>query len=314
MKAVLLLALCAVNVTLVPMLLVGVIRKLKARMQNRLGAPVLQPFYDTAKLLRKSETISATASGVFLWAPRLGLAVALAAAVLVPWSGAIVPSDGTDRLWLGRGWTDFLLVIYLLALGKFVAMLAAMDTGSAFGGLGASREATISLLVEPAVVIGLGALALGAGSTDLAAIYTAPASPLVAALVGTALIVAALAELSRMPVDDPTTHLELTMVHEALILENSGRNLALTEWAVALRTCLFLGLAAQTLLRVWPSYALLALLPRYAIGLAALFAAGAGVAVAEGILVKLNWRRVPNFIAFGMALSLLAALLAAARG
>jgi formate hydrogenlyase subunit 4 len=314
MKGLLLLALCVANVTVVPLLLVGVIRKLKARMQNRLGSPVLQPFYDTAKLLRKGETISETASWVFIWAPRLGLAVALVAALLVPWSGAIVPGDGTDRAWMSRGWADFLLIVYLLALGKFVAMLAAMDTGSAFGGLGASREATISLLVEPAVVVGLGALSLGAGSTDLAAIYTAPASPLVAALVGTALIVAALAELSRMPVDDPTTHLELTMVHEALILENSGRNLALTEWAVALRTCLFLGLAAQTLLRVWPSYALLSLLPRYAIGLAALFAAGAGVAVAEGILVKLNWRRVPNFIAFGMALSLLAALVAAARG
>jgi formate hydrogenlyase subunit 4 len=314
MSGLLLFVLCAANVTFVPLLLVGVIRKLKARMQNRLGSPVLQPFYDTAKLLRKGETISETASGIFVWAPRLGLAVALVAAVLVPWSGAVVPGDGVDRAWMSRGWSDFLLILYLLALGKFAAMLAAMDTGSAFGGLGASREATISLLVEPAVVIGLGALALDAGSTDLAAIYTAPVSPLVAALVGGALVVAALAELSRMPVDDPTTHLELTMVHEALILENSGRNLALTEWAVALRTCLFLGLAAQTLLRIWPSYTLLDLLPRYVIGLAALFAAGAGVAMAEGVLVKLNWRRVPNFIAFGRTISLLAALVAAARG
>jgi formate hydrogenlyase subunit 4 len=307
MSGPLLLALHALNLLLVPLLLVGVVRKTKARMQNRQGAPVLQPFYDTAKLLRKGETISATASGIFVWAPRIGLAVALAAALLVPWSGA--PS-----LFANTHAGDFLLVIYLLALGKFVGMLAAMDTGSAFGGLGASREATVSLLVEPTLVIGLGALALGAGSTDLAVIDVTPGSPFVAGLVGAALVVCALAELSRMPVDDPTTHLELTMVHEALILENSGRNLALVEIAVALRTCIFLGLAAQALLHVWPAYTGLSPLARCGTGLAALFASGVGVAVAEGVLVKLNWRRVPNFVAFGTALSLLAALVAAARG
>src|SRR5262249_47755792 len=160
--------------------------------------------------------------------------------------------------------------------------LAAMDTGSAFGGLGASREATISVLVEPTVAMGLGALALRASSTDLAAISASPASPFVAALVGAALVVAGVGRASPLPVDDPTTHLELTMVHEAMILENSGRNLALTELAVALRTCLFLGLAAQTLLHAWPAYAALPLLPRYGLGLLALVGTGAGVAIAEG--------------------------------
>jgi formate hydrogenlyase subunit 4 len=303
----LLLALHLMNVTIVPLLLVGVVRKLKARMQNRVGSPVLQPFYDTAKLLRKGETISRTASAVFVWAPRVSLAVALLVALLVPWSGAALPA----------GWShasDFLLLVYLLALGKFAVMLAAMDTGSAFGGLGASREATISVLVEPTLLIGLGALAMGAQSTELAVIFSSPASPFVAVLVGAALVIVALAELSRMPVDDPTTHLELTMVHEALILENSGRNLALTELAVGLRSCIFFGLAVQTLLHAWPPYVQLPLLARYEIGLAGLFGAGALVAVAEGILVKLYWRRVPNFIAFGTALSLLAALVAAARG
>jgi formate hydrogenlyase subunit 4 len=117
-----------------------------------------------------------------------------------------------------------------------------------------------------------------------------------------------------MPVDDPTTHLELTMVHEALILENSGRNLAVIEFAVALRTCVFLGLAVQTWLHVWPSYPELPLLSRCSVGLLGLFGAAAALAVAEGVLVKLNWRRVPTFIAFGTTLSLLAALVAAARG
>jgi formate hydrogenlyase subunit 4 len=294
------------NLLLVPLVLVGVVRKVKARMQNRVGAPVLQPFFDTAKLLRKGETVSETASWIFTWTPRIGLGVALVVAVLVPWSGVALPPD--------TRWADFLLVVYLLALGKLFTLLAAMDTGSAFGGLGASREATLSVLVEPVIVIALGALALGVGSTDLSVMYTGAVSPFVAVLAGAALVVAALTELSRMPVDDPTTHLELTMVHEALILENSGRNLALTELAVALRTCVFLGLAVQTFLRAWPAYVELALPLRYGAGLLGLFAAGTLLAVAEGVLVKLNWRRVPNFVGFGMALSLLAALVAAARG
>lgn len=291
------------NLLLVPLLLVGTIRKTKALMQCRVGAPVWQPFADVAKLLRKGETISGTASWVFSWAPLLGLATASVAAVLVPWAGPLLPASWAPA-------TSFLLVLYLLSLGKFLAMLAAMDTGSAFGGLGASREATISMLVEPAMVIGLGALALGAGSTDLLTIYSATASPVVAILAGVALLLAALAELSRMPVDDPTTHLELTMVHEAMILENSGRNLALTEYAVALRTCVFLGLALQTLLLAVPGYVALPLLPRTAAGLAGLLGLGVGLAVAEGVLVKLKWRRVPGFLAFATTASLMAALAA----
>jgi formate hydrogenlyase subunit 4 len=294
-----------VNVTVVPLLLVGLIRKLKAGMMTRRGAPLWQPFYDIAKLLRKGETVSEVASWVFVWAPRLGVCAALLVALLVPWSGMPAP--------LGAH-ADLVLLVYLLALGKFFTVLAALDTGSAFGGLGASREVTISVLAEPIVVLGLGSLATRAGSIELAAIYASPLRPLLAGLVGAALVVAALSELSRMPVDDPTTHLELTMVHEALILENSGRNLALVELGVALRTCVFLGLAAQTLLRLWPGYPRLELGGRYAVGLAALVAAAAGVAVAEGVLVKLNWRRVPNFVAYGLGLSIIAALVAAAGG
>lgn len=301
------LAATGANVLLIPLLLAGLIRKLKARMQNRLGAPLTQPFYDLAKLLRKGETVSNTTSWIFVWAPRVGLAVALLLAVAVPWSGLPVPTAAA-------GLADLVLVAYLVGLARFFALLAAMDAGSAFGGLGASREATLTVLAEPIFLLALAALALGAKSTSLAAVAALPVSPFVAVLAGAALVVAALAELSRMPVDDPTTHLELTMVHEAMILENSGRNLALMEYAVALRTCLFLGLATQALLRAWPGYAALAAGPRYALGLAALIAAGAALAIAEGVLVKLYWRRVPNFLAFGLTLSLLAALIAAAHG
>lgn len=296
-----------INIAIVPLLLVGVVRKIKARMQNRVGSPILQAFYDIGKLLRKGETISGTASWVFSLAPRLNLAVVGVVALLVPWSGARVPGAWDSS-------TNLLLVIYLLGLGKFVSMLAAMDTGSAFGGLGASRDALISVLVEPALMIGLGALAFGAKSMDLSVIYSSPASQSVAILVGASLVVIALSELSRMPVDDPTTHLELTMVHEAMVLENSGRNLALVELAVALRTCIFFGLAAQTLLHAVPQYSGLPSLLRYSVGVASLFVMGVLVAVAEGVLVKLNWRRVPSFVAYAIALSSLAALIAVTRG
>lgn len=298
--------LLVINLLIVPLLLVGVVRKVKALMQTRLGAPILQPFFDIAKFWGKGETISETASWVFIWGPRVGLVVAVLVTLCIPWSGSLLPA----------GWapaTNLFLVLYLLALGKFLAMLAAMDTGSAFGGLGASREATISLLVEPALLLGLGALAVGVGSTDLGTIYAGSMNPLVALLVGITLIFTALAELSRMPVDDPTTHLELTMVHEAMILENSGRNLAITEYAVALRSCVYLGIAAQTLLHAWPGFGHLSLLPRYGISLAALFAMGIAVAVAEGVLVKLKWRRVPHFLATSLVISLFAALIAVAQ-
>lgn len=296
----------AINLLIVPLLLVGIIRKVKALMQTRLGAPILQPFFDLAKLWKKAETISETASWIFVWAPRISLGVAVVAACCVPWAGVLLPI----------GWapmTNLLLVLYLLALGKFFGMLAAMDTGSAFGGLGASREATISLLVEPALLLGLGALAVGAGSTDLSTIYAGNLHPLVALLVGITLIFTALAELSRMPIDDPTTHLELTMVHEAMILENSGRNLAVTEYAVALRGCIYLGIAAQTLLHAWPAYSSLPCLLRYGISLGALFSLGIAVAMAEGVLVKLKWRRIPHFLTASLVISLFAGLVAVAQ-
>jgi len=296
----------AVNILIVPLLLIGTICKIKALMQNRQGAPIAQPFYDLAKLLRKTQTISECASWIFTGTPGIALAITLLVAVLVPWTTSLLPVQWASA-------TNFLLVFYLLAAARFLTMLAAIDTGSAFGGLGASRQATISMLVEPTLIIGMAALALGAGSGNLSTIYLTQISPFVAVLVGAALLLAALAELSRMPVDDPTTHLELTMVHEAMILEYSGRSLAIIHYTAALRTCIFLGLAAQTLLHILPGYLSLPMLLRYLVGLVALVATGVAVATAESILVKLKWRSVPSFLAFAAVMSLLAALLAAAR-
>lgn len=293
----------AINLLILPLLLVGVVRKVKAWMQMRRGAPVFQPVFDLLKSLRKSQTVSETASWVFIWAPPIALAVAVVVAATVPWAGAIEP----------RGWSpasNIILVLYLLALSRFLSMLAALDTGSAFGGLGASREAAVSILVEPTMVIALASVAVQSGSTELLTMLSAAGSPSVFVFAGVAFLIASLAELSRMPVDDPTTHLELTMIHEALILENSGVGLALTEYAGALRLCIYLGISAQLMLHpLLSAFASQAGL-RYGLGVAALFVFGVFVAVLEGLTVRLKWRSIPNLLAYAAIAGCLAAFFA----
>lgn len=289
---------------LVPPLLVGFIRTGKARLQNRLGPPIWQPFWDLAKLLRKGETISATTTWAFRWAPIVSLATMVAVALMVPWLGVSSPLPG-----------DLFLVVYLMALGKFAMSLAALDTGSAFGALGASREAAVSVQAEPALVLALAALSTHARSSAFSAML-APGqggSPLylVLPLVLVALWLAITAELARMPVDDPTTHLELTMIHEALILENSGRNLALVEMSVALKTTVLFGLIAQVVRIAWPP------LPpawAYLTSLGMILSAGAVLALAESTLVKLRWRRIPNLLSFALTAGALACLIVAMKG
>lgn len=287
-----------------PLLLACVIRKTKALMQGRPGPPFLQPVYDLVKRFQKGETISTTASWLFRVNPLISVTVALAIAATLPWTGA-------EPLFQGSGAADLILVAYLLALARFFAVLAALDTGSAFGGLGASREVTLSVLTEPGVLLSLAAAALASGTMDLSLALETPLRSTVALLSGSAFLLASLAELSRMPVDDPTTHLELTMIHEATTLENSGRNLALIEVGVMLRTAVFLGLGARLLLGGTMSDG------RWAIGTwwpaiisFAILMLGFLLAVMEGISVKLNWRRVPSFVAFSTALALMSAFVA----
>jgi formate hydrogenlyase subunit 4 len=287
-----------------PFLLVGLIRTGKARLQNRQGPPPWQPFWDIAKLLRKGETISETTTWVFRLAPIVGLATMAAVALMVPWLGVASPLPG-----------DLFLVVYLMALGKFVTGLAALDTGSSFGALGASREAAVSLQAEPALVIALAALAAHAHSSSLA-LFLAPGQAgsylfVVVPLVVAALWLAITAELARMPIDDPTTHLELTMIHEALILENSGRNLALVEIAVALKITVLFGLMAQVMLIAWPP---IAPALAYLLSLGLILAGGAVLALAESALVKLRWRRIPNLLSFALAAAALACIVVALKG
>ncbi len=181
--------------------------------------------------------------------------------------------------------------------------------------LGASREAAVSIQAEPALVIALAALATHAHSSAFSALLApgqgGPNLFIVVPLVVVALWLAAMAELARMPVDDPTTHLELTMIHEALILENSGRNLALVEVAGALKMTVLFGLIVKVLLIVWPPFppAL-----TYLLSLGMILAAGAAVALAESVLVKLRWRRIPNLLSFALTASVLACLVVAMKG
>jgi len=289
---------------IMPLLLAGFIRAGKARLQNRRGPSVRQPFWDLAKLLGKGETISETTTWVFRWSPVIGTAAMAPIALMVPWLGVGSPLPG-----------DLFLVVYLAAAGKFASGLAALDPGSSFGAIGASREAAVSVQAEPALVIGLAALAAHAHSSSfqvfLSPRQAGPHLAVVIPLVIVALWLAVTADLARMPVDDPATHLELTMIHEALVLENSGRNLALVELAVGLKTVVLFGLVAQVILIPWrplpDSWAYLA-----SMGL--IVAGGAVVAAAESVLVKLRWRRIPNLLSFAITAAALACLVVAVKG
>src|SRR5438094_803489 len=208
--------------------LVGLIRWLKARLQNRRGAPVWQPYLELRKLFAKEVVVSEHASWLFRAAPFVVFASAVAVTFLVPILAVPLPFDTVG---------DLIVVVYLLLLGTFFLALAGLDPGSAFGGMGASREMTVAALAEPTIALAIFALALNAGSTNLGQIVArALADPAVALSPGHllafgALFVVALAETGRLPVDHPATHLELTMIHEAMVLEYSGRYLALIEWA-----------------------------------------------------------------------------------
>ena len=214
-----------------PFLFVGVLNRTKALWAGRKGAPLLQPFYDFLRLLRKGRVVSPTTTAVFAMAPSASLAAVLLACSMVPMiSGrALFSFPG-----------DFVAFACLLGLGKFLMVLAALDTGSSFEGMGAAREATFSVLVEPAFFLVLGALSAVRGVPSFSAIL--PSGPASGGLVQVALalclfsfFILLLAEGCRVPVDDPNTHLELTMIHEVMVLDHSGPDLALIQYGAALK-------------------------------------------------------------------------------
>src|SRR2546425_4632028 len=216
--------------------LVGLIRWMKARLQNRRGSPPWQPYLELRKLFAKEVIVSNNASWLFGAAPFIVFGSTVAVTLLVP---LLAVPLLVDRI------GDLLVIVYLLLLGTFFLALAGLDPGSAFGGMGASREVTVAALAEPTLAVAIFALARSAGSTNLGEIAARTmADPLSAASPGhllafAALFIVMLAETGRLPVDNPATHLELTMIHEAMVLEYSGRYLALIEWAAALKLLVF---------------------------------------------------------------------------
>ncbi|MBI1816649.1 MAG: NADH-quinone oxidoreductase subunit H [Deltaproteobacteria bacterium] len=213
-------------------LLLSVINRTKAIVAGRNGQVLLQPYYDLAKLLRKGAVYSHTTTWVFRAGPVVGLAAVIVATTLVPFGGASAAVSFAG---------DLILFAYLLGLLRFVTVIAALDTGSSFEGMGASREVTFSALAEPALLLALAAVARQTGSLSLTTMYAGVtgatwthAAP-VFALVAGALMVVFLTENARMPVDDPTTHLELTMIHEVMVLDHSGPDLAFIVYGSALK-------------------------------------------------------------------------------
>ena len=287
-------------------LLVGLMRQVRARMEGRVGAGITQPWRDLRKQFRKEPITPRGTSEVFRAAPVAMVAITLVVAAIAPFVTAASPLPGV---------ADLFVVVALLATGTVAIALAGIDTGTAFGGMGASREMTIAALVEPTLLLSVFALSVRVGSTNLGAIVTstlddplAVISP-ASALAAVALAVVIIAETGRIPVDNPSTHLELTMIHEAMVLEYSGPDLALIEWASAIRLTVLLGLLGS-LFAPWgiagADAGLVALLVATGALAVKVGVLGALLAAGEVFMAKLRLFRIPELLAGSFLLALLA--------
>jgi formate hydrogenlyase subunit 4 len=295
-------------VLLLAPLFTGYVRKLKARLLLRRGPSLLQPYLDLGRLLRKDVVLAESASWLFRVSPYLIFAATWVAASLVP----------TFRVGLLFSWSaDLIAIIALLGSARFFLALAGLDVGTSFGGIGSSREVMIASLAEPATLMIVFTLALIAGSTQLSTIAAFMTSSEVGLRVSLALglvglIMVAIAENGRIPIDNPSTHLELTMVHEAMVLEYSGRHLALIELSASLKLILYVSLLACLFLP-WGIESAGASLPTLAIGVLAylgkLALGGFLLALFETSIAKMRVFRVPEFLGAALMLGLLATLL-----
>lgn len=277
-------------------LLFGITKRVKARLQYRRGPSVLQPYRDLAKWWTKESVESEAATGLTAAAPTIVLSATLVGTLLVPIVAVRPPLSG---------WGDLLVVVGLLALGRFVLTLSALDAGSAFGGMGSSREVAIATLVEPALLLALVGAALTAGSTDLGVMATAGATAAVAwytpamLLAAAAFCIVAVAETGHEPVDNPDTHLELTMIHEGMLLEASGRRLALFMYAAELKLVLVAGLFTAAFLPVGLATHLtpLAVVVALVAAVAKLVAAAVVLGLLDAGLAKLRILALPGLLA-----------------
>jgi len=286
-------------------LITGFSRTFKARLQTRRGPGILQPYRDIFKLLRKGMVIPETASWIFSATPYVLFVSTLLAGLLVPTISAKAPLSIFGGV---------LAVVYLLALGRFFLALGGLDTGSSFGGLGSSREMTISAIAEPALMLAIFTVAIGAGSTNLSIMaeaglgqswrFLAPQQMLAFA----ALFIVLMAETGRIPVDNPATHLELTMIHEAMILEYSGPYLALIEWSAAMKQLVLMTLLVNVffpfgLSSGWGAQSVLVSLGVF---VAKLLGLAIAVSLVETANAKMRLFRVPELLAVAFVLSAMA--------
>ncbi len=290
-------------VALAPLLEVGV-KRMKARLQNRLGPPWLQGYYDLAKLLAKEPVRSSTASWIYSAGPRVYFAAAIAAATMVPVTIARAPLESAGGI---------LVIVGTLALGRFALATAALDTGSPFGGMGASRDMAIAALAEPALLLGLFSSALAAGSLNVGVLVRGVLQRGVSLhpsdlLAFAGLFIIVIAETGRIPVDNPATHLELTMIHEAMVLEYAGPDLALVEWASAIKELLYLTLLIDLFVPfgMAASAAPLPLLTGIAVWLAKVAGLAVVITVVESANAKLRLFRVPELVSVSLGLAFLA--------
>jgi formate hydrogenlyase subunit 4 len=288
-------------------LLLGFTRTVKARMLRRRGPPLIQPYRDLLKLIRKEAVLADGASRLFRAAPYMIFAATWVAAALVP----------TFATGLVFGWVgDLIVIIALIGSARFFLALAGMDIGTSFGGIGSSREMLFASLAEPAMIMIVFTVALIAGSTQLsyiAAFMQESAGLRVSAgLALVALIIVAVAENARIPVDNPATHLELTMVHEAMVLEYSGRHLAMIELAAAVKLLLYVSLIA-CIFFPWGLAPAGSGAAAYAVGVVAyvgkVLAGGFLLVLFETSIAKMRVFRVPQFLGAALMLGLLGTLL-----
>jgi formate hydrogenlyase subunit 4 len=287
---------------LLPPLLMGVVSRTKAIFAGRRGPPLLQPYYDLAKLLRKGAVYSRTTTWTFRASPAVGLASVASAGLMLAVAGepALVSFAG-----------DFVLFAYLLALARFFTALGALDTGSSFEGMGAAREVSFASMAEPALFLSLIVLARATGTLSLSGMLGPALAPAWSAaapallLAAISLYVVALAENARIPVDDPNTHLELTMIHEVMVLDHSGPDLAFILYGASLKLFLFGAVLVRVVLGQRPE-SLLASEAAFAAGMIG-FAVLLGVT--ESVMARLRLVRVPQMLVGASVLSVFALVL-----
>jgi formate hydrogenlyase subunit 4 len=286
-----------------PPLLLGVIARTKAVFAGRVGPPLLQPYYDILKLFRKGSVVSTTTTWVFLAGPVVGLVTSVFAVLLVPLVGSIAPISFSG---------DLILLAYLLGLGRFFMASAALDTGSAFEGMGAAREVTFACLAEPALFLGLLVLAKLSGSLQLAGMLGSsigahwPTAGASLALVLLGWFIVLLAENSRIPFDDPNTHLELTMIHEVIVLDHSGPAYGMILYGAAIKLFVFETLIVR-LAVPWATGSPWLDWPVFALGL---LVVSAVIGAVESSMARLRMTHVPILLVAACLLSAFGVILA----